>query len=408
MGEKIVGSYRLQLFDIPRTGDSLLLSVIHQIQLFNNEEADLTPIQLPHLRLLVCDLLNRRGETDDAELSINFLSEHCVGGFSVISVLSKYLMATIEVYLDDGNRRTYSSFHSNRPVLRIYQYHVNSQPYYDSIIKSDLIYSTESRSIQPHHSNLCLGTWNMLGATSIEKRLIIDDLLHQQQLDILCVQETHLFAQSLETPHYRWLLGPQPPTRASRGCGFIIKKQLDLTYDFKIHTANICHLELSFASGALKLYIICIHKYSEGDIRSTIETGQLTSIIRELMLQGEVIICGDLNSHFGKDLLDGRQNTIGPLLSHAKTNANGQDLFELCDQLNLRVPTTILHGSTQCTWYRSPNKSQLDHVITPSNATYHIMNLRGHWTKYSDHKLLVFTLQMPLPGKRFTKSLNSL
>lgn len=401
MDGKIVGSYRLQLFDIPRTGNCLLLSVLHQVQLSKNDDAELAHNQLPQLRLLVCDLLTQRGDTGDAEQSANFLSENCVGGYPVIGVLSKLLEATIEVYLEDGNRRTYPSFRPDRPVIRIYKYHINSQPYYDSITGLINISASESPQVRPRITNLCLGTWNVLGSTSIEKRLIIDELIHQQHLDILCVQESHLFAQNLETPHYRWLLGPQVITRASRGCGFLINKQLDLAYNFKVHTNNICHLEITFTAEAPKLFIICIHKYSEGDIRSTIETGHLTSIVRDLMLQGDVIICGDLNSHLGKDLLDGEQNILGPILCHDTTNMNGQQLFEMCDQLNLRVPTTFLHGSTRCTWYRSSGKSQLDHIIIPLNANYHITNLHGHWTKYSDHKLLVLTLHMPLPSKRY-------
>lgn len=392
-----MGSYRLQLYDIPRTGDSLLLSVLHQIQLFKNDKTDLAD-QVPQLRLQVCDLLRQRGEIGDAEHSVNFLSESCVGGFPEISVLSKWLMATIEVYFEDGNRRTYPSLHPNRPVLQIYQYQINSQPYYDSITEKILISTPEPESpqVHPRIKSLCLGTWNVLGATSIEKRLLIDELIHQHQIDILCLQESHLYAQSLETSRYKWLLGPQPTTRASRGCGFMIRKQLDLAYKFRVHTNNICHLELTFINEAQKLYIICVHKYSEGDIRSTLETSQLTSIIRSLMLQGEVILCGDLNSHFGKDI-HGHQNIVGPVLCHKKTNNNGQELFALCEELNLRILTTIFHSSTECTWYRSGSKSQLDHVITPGNAHYHITKLHGHWTKYSDHKLLVLSLHMPSP-----------
>lgn len=129
-----------------------------------------------------------------------------------------------------------------------------------------------------------------------------------------------MYAQSIETSHYHWKLGPQTSGRASRGCGFLISKRLKFHYSFKSYSINICHLEVIFTSDAPPLYIICVHKYSEGAPRSALETGQLASIVRELKTKDEIILVGDFNAHLGKDLFNAEQRVIGKILCHPLSN----------------------------------------------------------------------------------------
>lgn len=396
MSEKVVGQFRLKLLGLPKNGDCLLISILHQMQLAENVPPDLDLInsQVPRLRASVCGLLRDRYRPGDQEIARKFVAPSCVGDYEVIGMLSQWLEVNIEVFKDDGNRRTYPASLPGRPVLRIYRSCQNSHISFDSVCAFTVL-----SSVQPLGHSLHIGTWNLSGATSPEKRMVIDKIISDLGLDILCLQETHMYSQRLETAHYAWLLGPQTSRRASRGCGFAIRKGFRQPYEFVSHSVNICQLTVTLPS-RLKLYLLCVHKTSEGAARSSLETGLLTSLIRDLIPVGEVLLCGDMNAHLGKDLIaSGDQSVLGSFLYHDISNANGRDIYEMCNQLALRLETTMHHYSTRCTWYRSTGSSQIDHVIAPSNASYIISYMFGRWTKYSDHKLLTFHLRFPPQGK---------
>lgn len=392
-----MGSNLLELHGVSATSDSLFESVCLQLQVLSSSEIAKWDLSDP--RLTVSQLFRSRGRAGDLALSTTILSKEQVGDFEVVGVLSEWLCMTIEIFLENGNRRTYPSSAAGRPTLRVYRYERAGFPYYDSIIR------TSACTCPPHvvqgvpivSHELRLGVWNLSGAANMEKRLIIDEIVSQQQIDIVCIQESHLYAQSIETSHYHWVLGPQTSNRASRGCGFLISKRLRFRYSFKSYSVNICHLEVAFSSDAPPFYIICVHKHSEGAARSALETGQLTSIIRELRAKGEIILVGDFNAHLGQDLYNAEQRVVGKILCHSVSNTNGHSIFDMCEQLELRALTTIHHYSTRFTWYRPNGKSQIDHVFKPESSLYKIGSLRGRWTRYSDHKLITFILRMTLP-----------
>lgn len=255
-------------------------------------------------------------------------------------------------------------------------------------------------------SFLRLGTWNVSGALGLEKRMMIDHIATHRQLDILCIQESHLHAQETTSTHFDWLLGPLPllQNRPSRGCGFLVRKRFPYPVQFKSYSSNICRLTVSL-SASRRLNILCIHKLSEGDPRSSLETGRILSITRALLLQGEVILCGDMNSHFGQDLLgEIDSGLLGPFLYHAISNSNGRDLYAVCEQLNLRIETTRRHPSTRSTWYRSTGRSQIDHVMIPISSEHILTELRGRWAACSDHKIITFNLQFLSSGNDQIKS----
>lgn len=304
---------------------------------------------------------------------------------------------TIEIFLDSGNRRIYPSSVYGRPILRFYQYHHEGHTYYDSILHTTTLSPTNPPANRTAPLKLRLGVWNLSGAASVTKRMVIDKIVHQQHADIVCIQESHLLAQSVESSHYYWRLGPQTPTRASRGCGFLFSKRLPHHTLLTIHSVNICQLDLTSAGGNLMFTIVCVHRQSEGSVRGPMEMGLLTSLMRSLMqkAEGSVILVGDLNSHLGLDLFHPGQQIIGQILHHPTSNTNGHSLYDMCAQLELRVLTTLSHTSTRCTWFRTSGSSQLDHVIQPAHAAYEVSLLRGCWTKYSDHKLITFNVWLP-------------
>lgn len=393
----IVGVNLLELHGVPGNCDSLLKSILHQLQMLRSDLIE--EVSFSELRLKVIQLLQGRGRPGDLALSAGTSTTDQIGGYEVINIISQWLHVNIEIFQESGNRRTYPSTLSGRPTLRIYQYEHQNLQFYDSILKvSQCPFNNENHLVK---HELRIGVWNLSGAANVEKRMVIDELVYQQQSDIVCIQESHLYAQSAETSHYFWRLGPQTNNRASRGCGYLVSKHLKYLVSFKAYSTNICHLAVTFAKDIPVLYIICVHKHSEGTPRSALETGQLTSIVRDLKSKGEIVLVGDFNSHVGRDLLSADQNVIGEILHHQLSNVNGRSLYSMCDQLELQILTTKLHSSTKCTWFRANGKSQIDHVIKPASSLYKISNLRGRWTKHSDHKLMTFILEMRQTSKSY-------
>lgn len=106
--------------------------------------------------------------------------------------------------------------------------------YYDSILVIEIHQEFNQET------TLRLATWNVNGIISEEKRLLVEQLAWRHNLDIVCVQETHLSSTRLRSPHFTWILGPQ-----SRGCGFRLSKQLDCSPRLYVLSLNIFHLHVS-------------------------------------------------------------------------------------------------------------------------------------------------------------------
>jgi hypothetical protein len=80
---------------------------------------------------------------------------------------------------------------------------------------------------------------------------------------------------------------------------------------------------------------------------------------------------------------------IGSYVYHQDSTPLGSDLLGIiCDNL-LKVMTTF-HSSTRLTWSRGVSHSQLDYVLVPLINQCCVRDLRGAWTKLSDHKLIFF------------------
>lgn len=166
------------------------------------------------------------------------LSSNAIGSYDVISALNHELGFGFEIYFPNGLRRTYFSRHSSFSVIKLYHY----ADLFDSII-----------SVEDVLIELKIASWNLRGATTSEKQLLIDSHAHSHNLSVVLLQETHLYGQTILTPHYEWILGPQPNhRRASRGCGFMIPKDLSYTVNFHTHSANILELTISLPTTELR------------------------------------------------------------------------------------------------------------------------------------------------------------
>lgn len=72
---------------------------------------------------------------------------------------------------------------AGRPVLRIYHYERAGSPCYDSILRATSSPSNIVQEVPNVSHELRLGVWNLFGAASAEKRMIIDEMVTQQKSD---------------------------------------------------------------------------------------------------------------------------------------------------------------------------------------------------------------------------------
>lgn len=148
---------------------------------------------------------------------------------------------------------------------------------FDSIVSS----SITSNINDPHaitnnqEIKIKVSTWNLNGSFLIEKQLMIDYELKSLNISVACVQETHLRSHLINSPNYKWVLGPQGNGRASRGLGFIVANWLYSSIQaHKFVTPNIGYLVLRLPYMPRNLYIVNVHKMSEGSCNSSHETGR--------------------------------------------------------------------------------------------------------------------------------------
>lgn len=212
------GDNRLSLQGLPRQKDCLLESVLCQLFQSKGILPDLLQVRIaaPSLRSIIQLFVYEQSlTTANPWFWTEFGSDTQIGDYHVVRALSQCLNVTIEVYTQEGDKRIYPSPTSAQSTIHLFRYEADDDRfYYDSIldITPSLAYS------------FTLGTWNLSGAATIEKRMAIDHLAVQHRIDILSVQETHLHSQDLVSEHYHWYLGSQVPGRASRGCGFLVRK----------------------------------------------------------------------------------------------------------------------------------------------------------------------------------------
>lgn len=175
----------------------------------------------------------------------------------------------------------------------------------------------------------------------------------------------------------------------------MIRKGLNCSAEFHIHTPNILELELQLESTA-NMSLICVHMASDNHAEGMLQYGELTTVVRaRLISQQHTIVGGDFNAHLGSDdvamMTDGEsQALVGQILHHTSNNGNGDLLLDMIELLDLRVLTTMMHSSTRVTWSVANLRSQIDHVLIPSAKTLSVHRLRAQWTKLSDHKLILF------------------
>ncbi|GBP10238.1 hypothetical protein EVAR_77630_1 [Eumeta japonica] len=71
---------------------------------------------------------------------------------------------------------------------------------------------------------LIVGTWNVRGCATLDKKKLIDRQLHHLKVTIAGIQETHMTSGSFTSEHYIWILSGGKKAQETRGVGIIIRK----------------------------------------------------------------------------------------------------------------------------------------------------------------------------------------
>lgn len=380
--DPVVGHYRLRLAGVPRCPDSLLILISHQIvQSFGFLEPPdrlLSRLRRDAVNSLILEAENTADQQRRARLT-NMAAEVFNGvntnHMEIIQLLHANTGLNFHLFMPEGERFYQES---DGPVITLFY----RPPYFDGIVQVTSL------------NQIVMGTWNLRGALDPEKQLMIDEYASQREIAVLCLQETHLSMATLETTNYIWHLGPQSNGRASRGCGFLVHKKFPFPVKLGVSSLNICYLDITFRRRVKCFRLFCVHRVSEGNRLSSVETGELIGVIRDVPDDQQYLICGDFNAHVSRaEHLPAVDDSVGPYLLHDATNSNGRDLLYLLELFDLKLMTSIHHHSTIVTRYGAGVRSQIDHILMPPSNVFTLESVRGFWTKLSDHKLITCNLQ---------------
>lgn len=177
------------------------------------------------------------------------------------------------------------------------------------------------RNIWP---NLKLGTWNIRGCNTPNKRKNIDEYLSMQQFGLIALQETKLTCRTCDTKHYKWILGKDNnQSRTSRGLAFLIHTSCQhLIHAITKVTYNILACEVQNAGDIIIVVNVHIPQGPDG-------VKEFDSLKRYASSHSNtrMIILGDFNAQIGqRDLTADDYEYIGPNLYHEICNDNGDEL----------------------------------------------------------------------------------
>lgn len=257
MRKVLCGPVTLHLAGFLTLSDSLIHSILHQLQL-QSSSFPYTP--LAYISWLK-DILNR------------YRLDNLSDPLSRLRAISECLSITIIAY--HGNDRTQITpnyrLREHMTPLRIYFI----LDHFDSVIReSECLLINDPLPLLKGTLFIRFATWNLRGSTNDEDRAMVDFCLQMNKLDLVAVQETHMIASNLSSASYSWILGPQFQDRLSRGIGFLVSHNLKLhVKSVKFITANIGYITLHLPYLVKDLHIINVHKLSNSDRSSIIETG---------------------------------------------------------------------------------------------------------------------------------------
>lgn len=139
---------------------------------------------------------------------------------------------------------------------------------------------------------LRLGTWNVSGCSSSEKRRLLDQCLEGCSLDIVCLQESKLTSHSVSTTNYLWYNNTRNKDARMRGTSILVRKSTQQrVVGFDSYGPNLCVLHLLV--DGLKLCVICYYSPSNGTATTQTEYVQLRRVLEKHQPDSEVYVLGN-------------------------------------------------------------------------------------------------------------------
>ena len=153
---------------------------------------------------------------------------------------------------------------------------------------------------------------------SLIKRIgCLNQLLFDNNVDVLCVQETWISNNNpIFITGYNWV-GTQPTKKKGRGIGILVRKSLKFTVEEISHDTNnveIIIIRINVDPGLLKVGCVYIHPNTPQE-----ELNEL-----EFYLDSNIIMCGDFNAHHSS-------------WSLGKSNPRGKNLKRLFKKNSMKV-----------------------------------------------------------------------
>lgn len=253
---------------------NLILSVIHQLLLKNSKITSIPSSLLPQIQLQLQNQfqINSIHTLTEKEILTSICAIYNLRLHFYKSHHRYTYYSTINLDTGQTKNSNVNDFISCQSILEIYC----ENDLYHSVLKSEIredfeILSNAQRMLR---SKFKLSTWNLRGVTCDEDQTIIDYLLKQEKIDVAAIQESHLNCSKIETSYFIWMLGPQYQSRASRGVGFLISKRFyaQNIINMTVVTPNLVYLTIEMPY-VKKISIINIHKLTNNDPNSSLETG---------------------------------------------------------------------------------------------------------------------------------------
>jgi hypothetical protein len=199
---------------------------------------------------------------------------YSISAHGYVQCCSDYFNATIILY-EDNTRFLFPPRGS--PIGSYFTAHLYQTIFgFDSVVRVLSNISLIDPSLPTKQNALItMCTWNLRGATTEVKQKLIDFEISRLKIGIACVQETHLRCSKLDSTNYTWHLGPQYQSRASRGIAFLISKSFQGSIkNINFITPNIGVLTLRLPFTSRDVHLLNVHKYSDTNSSSALETGK--------------------------------------------------------------------------------------------------------------------------------------
>ena len=239
-----------------------------------------------------------------------------------------------------------------------------------------------------------LATWNVEGlrGDSSVKRYELIHHMREYDIDIVCIQETHLRgAEYFSIEGFTFFLsgGSVDAGRSHSGVGFVVSPGASrAVITFHAYTDRVACLKLKVNGGTVSLIsVYCPHSGHDAEVRRQL-FADLGGLMRKSTQHTTTLVLGDFNARLHR-CQDSEHNVIGPHVfggcaSNCDTHSNGDLLLEFCVAWEMVVANTFFDypAEAKVSYYDLKSKpldpitkkrfAQLDHVLCHGTAVSYI------------------------------------